>query len=338
MDSARATILPTHTPDDFARSAAMAARAILEGQVVALPTETVYGLAADGTNPDAVRQIFAIKGRPSHNPLILHVAGVSMAKQFCQSWPETAQQLADAYWPGPLTLVLKKAPNVPDIVTAGGDTVALRWPSHPFIQSVIRQSGKPLAAPSANLSNRVSPTSPEHVDQQLGDRIALIVDGGHCQVGIESTVVDLTVSPPRILRPGMIHEESLAAVIGEVVSASSGGDATLKSPGQLLKHYSPNAKLRLLKWADESEFKEVISKFDPAANRVHVIAHTHVPMNPYGAEVSVIPHDAEAFARALYTELHRCDGAKADWILIEELPQTTEWSGIRDRLVRAAQD
>ena len=182
------------------------------GEVVALPTETVYGLAANALDEKAVAKIFQIKGRPAHNPIIVHVASNEMAKRCVKSWPELAEKLSKAFWPGPLTLVLPRAEKIPDIVTAGGETVGIRWPSHPFIQAVIRECGFPLAAPSANLSNQISPTNAEHVRAQLGGKIPLIVDGGQSQVGIESTVLDLTVSPPRILRPGMIHAESLAAV------------------------------------------------------------------------------------------------------------------------------
>lgn len=339
MQTGSAIILQTHTPSDFAESARIAARAILDGQLVALPTETVYGLAADGLNADAVRAIFEAKGRPSHNPLILHVAGVRMAREFCADWPSEAQNLADAFWPGPLTIVLPKAANVPDIVTAGGSTVALRWPSHPFMQEVIRQSGKPLAAPSANLSNRVSPTSAEHVRSQLANRVPYIVDGGQSQVGIESTVVDLTISPARILRPGMIHAESITAVIGDVTDAKSDtADSTLKSPGQLLKHYSPQARLRICSWSNDQEFRKLITVTESDPHRIHVITHTHIPADALGSEIAVIPHDAEAFARALYSELHRCDEAGAEWIIVESLPESAEWSGITDRLTRASRD
>ena len=169
----------------------------------------------------AVAKIFQIKGRPAHNPIIVHVAGNEMAKGCVKKWPELADKLAKSFWPGPLTMVLPRAKGIPDNVTAGGATVGVRWPSHPFMQAVIRECDFPLAAPSANLSSRVSPTNAEHVRNQLGGKIPLIVDGGQSQVGIESTVLDLSVSPPRILRPGMIHAESLAAVCGEVQSPKS---------------------------------------------------------------------------------------------------------------------
>ncbi|NOS69151.1 MAG: threonylcarbamoyl-AMP synthase, partial [Verrucomicrobia bacterium] len=256
-------------------------------------------------------------------------------------WPDTAEQLAKSFWPGPLTIVLPKSKEIPDIVTAGGDTVGVRWPSHPFIQAVIRECGFPLAAPSANLSNSISPTNAEHVRKQLGSKLKLIVDGGQSQVGIESTVIDLCVRPPRVLRPGMIHEESLLAVIGEIQSPESrvqspaGG---LRSPGLLRKHYSPKAKLTLLSWRETAELNFQLSTFNFEPSKVHIIAHTHIPSGEGLGGVSVIPHDAEAFARAIYAELHRCDEAGAELIVVEALPDSIEWRAIADRLNRAAAD
>jgi L-threonylcarbamoyladenylate synthase len=236
-------------------------------------------------------------------------------------------------------LVLPRAKEIPGLVTAGGATVGVRWPGHPFIQAVIRECGFPLAAPSANLSNRVSPTNAEHVRAQLGQKIPLIVDGGQSQVGIESTVLDLSVSPPHILRPGMIHAESLAAVCGEIRNPEPGTrnpEPTLRSPGLLQKHYSPRAKLLVLDWSDDADLKFKIqnSKFKTAG--CFVIAHTKIPAGGDFADVSVMPHDAEAFARALYAELHRCDEAGAELIVVETPPETADWSGIADRLRRAA--
>jgi L-threonylcarbamoyladenylate synthase len=210
----RTEMLSAQAPRQFQAAVKRAAALLRAGQVVALPTETVYGLAANALDPEAVARIYEAKGRPAHNPIIVHVGSREMARQCVARWPMTARRLAAAFWPGPLTLVLPRSPKIPDVVTAGGPTVGVRWPSHPFIQAVIRECGFPLAAPSANRSNMVSPTSAKHVRQSLGGRIPLIVDGGSSPVGIESAVLDLTVSPPRVLRPGMIHEESLAAVLG----------------------------------------------------------------------------------------------------------------------------
>ena len=330
-------ILPTHTKSLFGTAVQRAVQLLRAGEVVVLPTETVYGLAANALDEKAVAKIFQIKGRPEHNPIIVHVVGNDMAKNCVRNFPELAEKLSNAFWPGPLTMVLPRSKTIPNNVTAGGETVGVRWPSHPIMQAVIRECGFPLAAPSANLSNQVSPTNAHHVFSQLAGKVALIVDGGQSQVGIESTVLDLTVSPPRILRPGMIHAESLAAVAGNLqLSTFNLQPSTLRSPGMLAKHYSPKAKLVILNWCDESELVSQLSTFNFQLSTTHVIAHTKIPAGFPPENVSVIPHDAEAFARALYGELHRCDAAGAELIVVELLPETPEWSGIADRLRRAA--
>src|SRR2546425_3488335 len=237
----KAEILPTHTPALFDAAVARAAELLRAGELVALPTETVYGLAANALDAQAVARIFEVKGRPAHNPVIVHVASEEMARRTVADWPSLAEQLAESFWPGALTLVLPRSLAIPDIVTAGGTTVAVRWPSHLVIQAVIRACGFPLAAPSANLSGRISPTTVQHVLKSLGDKIDMIVDGGPSQVGLESTVLDLTIAPPRVLRPGTIPAESLRAVVGEVRSAEPGvrNGALLRSPGLLPRHYAP---------------------------------------------------------------------------------------------------
>jgi L-threonylcarbamoyladenylate synthase len=334
-----AEILPTHAPELFQKAVHRAADLLRAGEIVALPTETVYGLAANALDENAVAKIFEIKGRPANNPIIVHIASNEMAKRCAENFPPIAEKLAKAFWPGPLTLVLLRAKIISGIVTAGGETVGIRWPGHPFIQAVIRECGFPLAAPSANLSERISPTNAEHVRKQLGGKIPLIVDGGQSQVGIESTVLDLTVSPPRILRPGMIHAESLAAVAAEVQSPKSkvqSSESTFRSPGLQKKHYSPKAKLIVLHWRDDADLNSQLSTFNFQLSTTQVIAHTKIPSLENFMGVSVIPHDAEAFARALYAELHRCDEAGAKLIVVEAPPDLPEWSGIADRLRRAA--
>ncbi len=330
-------ILPTHTKSLFNAAVKRAVELLRAGEVVALPTETVYGLAANALDETVVAKIFQIKGRPEHNPIIVHVIGNDMAKSCVKDFSALAENFSKSFWPGPLTLVLPRANNIPNNVTAGGETVGVRWPSHPIMQAVIRECGFPLAAPSANLSNQISPTNAAHVRAQLDGKIPLIVDGGQSQVGIESTVLDLTVSPPRILRPGMIHAESLAAVAGNLQPSTFNlQPSTLRSPGMLAKHYSPKAKLVILHWSDESELVSQLSTFNFQLSTTHVIAHTEIPAGFPPENVSVIPHDAESFARALYGELHRCDAAGAELIVVEAPPETPEWSGIADRLRRAA--
>ncbi|MDD9866414.1 MAG: L-threonylcarbamoyladenylate synthase, partial [Verrucomicrobiales bacterium] len=193
-----------------------------QGQLVAMPTETVYGLAANALSPEAVNRVFNAKGRPANNPLIVHVESVEMARSCVSAWPSAADRLAEVFWPGPLSIVLPKADLVPDIVTAGGETVAVRCPAHPVMLAVLSRCGFPLAAPSANLSNRVSPTRARHVAEQLADRIPMILDGGPCEVGIESTVVDLTGEIATVLRPGMVSPEQIRDLLGEVRTAAAG--------------------------------------------------------------------------------------------------------------------
>lgn len=333
-----AEILGTET-SALARTALLRAVSLLQqGEAVALPTETVYGLAANAFDPRAVRRLFDLKGRPARNPVIVHVASLALARECVAEWPETAGKLAAAFWPGPLTMVLPRSEKIPDIVTAGGPTVGIRWPSHPFIQQVIRDCGFPLAAPSANRSSSLSPTTAEHVRKAFGNEIPLIVDGGASQVGIESTVVDLAATPPRLLRPGMIHEESLIAVLGRLTVGFGDSEEILKSPGLLRRHYAPKAKVRIMSWQSESELSRRLAAEGLRLEEVHVIAHQQIPRGCGFGRVSVVPHDAAAFARALYAEMHRCDDEGAKWILVEALPETAEWRALRDRLKRAAEE
>ena len=318
-------VLPTETPALFEAAVAEAVQLLQAGEIVAVPTETVYGLAANALDPTAVRKIFAAKGRPAFNPLIVHVASMEMALRCVAEWPARAADLAAKHWPGPLTLVLPKSGIVPDEVTAGGSTVAIRWPSHPYMQAVIRRCGFPIAAPSANRSNELSPTNAAHVVASLGGRVPLVIDGGQCQVGIESTVFDVLEN--RVLRPGMISGHELASASG---ATKEGG--ALRSPGQLEKHYSPRAALVIAHWNNSAEAARLVER--PA--KTWAIAYRMIPEEAGFAAVGVIPEDAEAYARALYAELHRCDEEGAECILVEAPPEGSEWEGIRDRLRRAA--
>jgi L-threonylcarbamoyladenylate synthase len=333
-----AEVLPTDTQALFDAAVSRVAELLRAGEVVALPTETVYGLAANALDAGAVAKIFEIKGRPAHNPIIVHVASARMAARCVTEWPTVADKLAKAFWPGPLTLVLPRSHEIPDVVTAGGSTVGVRWPSHPFIQAVICACDFPLAAPSANLSTEVSPTNAGHVRRSLGAKVRLIVDGGPSQVGIESTVLDLTTKPPRVLRPGMIQRESLLAVLGELGDVERGAPPPelLLSPGQLPKHYAPRARLMILSWRDDDELNCQLSVLGRPLSEIQVIAHTRIPAANQHSRVSVIPREAQAFARALYAELHRCDEEGAGLIVVEALPETAEWQAINDRLRRAA--
>ncbi len=328
-----AQVLSIDTPASFQAAVEKSAALLRAGQLVAMPTETVYGLAANALDARAVAGIFEAKGRPSRNPIIVHVDSVAMARRCTSLWTELAGKLAAAFWPGPLTLVLPRSSEIPEVVTASGPTVGIRWPMHPFIQAVISACGFPLAAPSANPSNQISPTRADHVLRSLGDSVPLIVDGGPSQVGIESSVIDISTDPPRLLRPGMIHTESLVAVTGQLDQGTQAG--TLRSPGLLPKHYSPRAKLMIWHWQDDQELRGRLARLRCPARQIHVIAHSRIPSAEVAGRVSIIPHDAEAFARAIYAELHHCDAEGAQLIVVEQLPDEPAWHGIADRLRRA---
>ena len=309
---------------------AQAVAVLRADEVVAYPTETVYGLAADALSAEAVARIFEAKGRPANNPLIVHVDSIAMARDCVSAWPSAADRLASAFWPGPLSIVLPKADSIPDIVTAGGGTVAVRCPVHPVMRDVLTRCGFPLAAPSANLSNRVSPTRAQHVAEQLNGRIPLILDGGACDVGIESTVIDLTGEVATVLRPGMIGLGQVRELLGDAEGAiGPHTGATLKSPGQLPQHYSPKARVVLTGELWEATLglanadAHVISLEPPAANWDPEKWHE-------------MPSSTDGYARNLYEMLHRCDQADAELILVQSLPSGAEWDAIRDRLSRAA--
>ncbi len=336
--AARAQVLLIRTPLEQSVAVDAAVKELRNGGVVALPTETVYGLAANALDPAAVERIFAVKGRSSANPLIVHVASLEMAQACVTNWTRQADRLASAFWPGPLTMVLPSAAAIPTQVRAGGTTVGIRWSSHPIMQAVITAAGFPLAAPSANTSLQLSPTTASHVLDDLGGRISLILDGGPSQVGIESTVIDMCSQPLRILRPGMIHAESLAAVLRTRVELQNPDDLTgpLRSPGQLTKHYSPRARLVVRTWSGEEDLVRQLQHTGLIPAQCQVLAHRSIPGNGRFAGVAVLPHDPAVFARSLYAELHRCDAASPACIVVEAVPDTPGWLGIQDRLHRAS--
>jgi L-threonylcarbamoyladenylate synthase len=305
-----------------------AARLIREGELVAFPTETVYGLGGDATNERAVAKIFEAKGRPQFNPLISHVLDAGEARRLVQ-WSDVADKLAARFWPGPLTLVLPRARNSPIslLATAGLDTAAIRAPAHPMAQALIRAAGRPIAAPSANRSGAVSPTRAEHVAESLGDRVKLILDGGPCEVGLESTVLDLTTATPTLLRPGGATREAIEAVIGPVAlsHAVPSGNAAHKSPGQLASHYAPARPVRLN--ATSVTADEGLLAFGPqpptGANQV--------------LNLSVNGDLIEAAAN-LFAHLRALDQPANARIAVTPIPQTGLGLAINDRLRRAAAD
>ncbi len=331
-----AEVLSIQTPGEFKDAVSRAAALLRQGQIVALPTETVYGLAANAFDSDAVAKIYAAKGRPARNPIIVHIASFDSARRTVADWPETAGRLAEKFWPGPLTMVLPRSEEIPMIVTAGGPTVGVRWPRHPFMEAVIRACGFPLAAPRANPSHERSPTTAEHVARSLGAKIPLIVNGGPTQVGIESTVVDLSTAQPRLWRPGMISLDALEAVLGRRILTGEAAGAIARSPGQLPKHYSPRAKLIVMPFDDEAALKAAISQSKTDRDKIHFVAfRARAALEKFG-QAAVISDEPDAYARSLYALLHHCDALGAELIIVESPPTGEAWRWIADRLRRAA--
>src|ERR1035437_1941976 len=267
------------TPHEIAHAADL----LRAGKLVAIPTETVYGLAANALDESAVRRIFEAKGRPSSSPLIVHIADIAMARELSLEWSAQAEALAARFWPGPLTIIVPKSAKVPDIVTAGLPSVALRMPAHPVALAVIAASQLPLAAPSANRFTHLSPTTAQHVRDGLGDAVDFVLDGGPCSVGIESTVVSLAGPVPRILRPGMVSQTQIEEVVGTV--EVGGGE---ESPGQHPRHYSPRTRV--------------------------VIGDSPREGRGLRLDSASMPHDAAAYAEQLYRKLHELDRRDYDWI------------------------
>lgn len=287
-----------------------AAKLIRAGELVAFPTETVYGLGANALDIAAIEKIYAAKGRPLTSPLIVHVSSIEMARGLVREWPERAEKLARKFWPGPLTLVLPKQPHVPDRLTAGLDTVGVRMPAHPIALALIRQAGVPIAAPSANPFTELSPTTAQHVRNALGDRVAMVLDGGPSTVGIESTVLKIAGPDAVLLRPGMITKAEIEAVIGPVSTLASSPSEAHPAPGLHRRHYSPKTPL--------------------------ILIHPGQPP-PSGRGVCLrMPNDPREYAAVLYERLHEADAQGWDWIAIKRPPPTEEWAAIRDRLERAA--
>ena len=330
------------TPDQTSANIERAVALLNAGQLVGLPTETVYGLAADANNPVAVAKIFAAKGRPADHPLIVHLGADDLLNNYAREIPEAAWTLAEAFWPGPLTLILKKAPGVPDIVTGGQDTVGVRIPGHPIALALLRAfaeanpGGGGLAAPSANQFGRISPTAAAHVVTELGDAVALVLDGGDCQVGIESTIVDLSRGDPVILRPGAITAAQIELVLGQKLIATSAvvestGDATPRVSGSLASHYAPLTPLTVL---ELSEITHPLAAGDCAAI-VRDYAELSVGLRQHG-HVVVLADQPARYAHDFYRVLRELDAKGYRHIYVQNLPDTQAWLAVRDRLSRAA--
>lgn len=300
------------------------------GGLVAFPTETVYGLGADGLAASAVGRIYAAKGRPSTNPLILHVSGLAMARAVVRRFPPEALALAEAFWPGPLTLVLPKHARVPDAVTAGGDTVALRMPAHPVALALIRSFGRPLAAPSANRSEHVSPTTAAHVADDLGDAVDLILDGGPCERGLESTVLDLNGAEPRVLRPGPLPPGVLARVLGRApLVGTSSRQGVASSPGLSPRHYAPGVPVVLT-----SEPEAELARESGPQGWLRLGDLPAAP--PAGVVCRALSGHPDLAARGLYAALRELEALPLVRIVADLPPDSGPWLALRDRLTRAA--
>ena len=299
-----------------------AAQLLCSGELVVFPTETVYGLGANALDPSAVRKIYALKGRPATSPLIVHVASIAQARELAALWGEDAERLAREFWPGPLTIVVPKKPTIPDEVTAGLPTVGLRMPQHPVALALLREAGVPVAAPSANRFTQLSPTTPQHVREAFGSDTPFLLDGGPCEVGLESTVIAVTKDGLEVLRPGM-------ALVRDAVPAASSAEpeqveqnVAHRSPGQYKKHYSPRTRVLLV-------------------NRGHLPqrgrgAYLWFAYNAKAACNLRMPGQPGDYAAKLYSVLHDLDREGYDWIAVELPPHTPEWGAVRDRLTRAA--
>src|SRR3989338_2945566 len=303
-----------------------AVQLLKSGDVVAIPTETVYGLAADASNPNAVLKIFELKKRPKNHPLIVHIANADQIKYWAAHIPNTAYQLTNIFWPGPLTIVLKKASQIDSTVTGGQDTIALRSPIHPITQKILKKFKGGLAAPSANRFGTISPTTAQHVHTTFGDKLP-IVDGGACSVGIESTIIDLSSNKPQILRPGMITAEQIRTVLKQDIQLVHKASAS-RTHGMLASHYAPKTPTILVtseKLLDIIRHKTCV-----------VFAQQPQPKNTDHCHWIQMPEHATAYAQTLYHQMHAADALRYDYIIIEDVPNSPDWTAIHDRLQKAA--
>lgn len=315
------------TDSEIERAAALLA----QGELVAFPTETVYGLGADATNPTAVAKIFAVKKRPADHPLIVHIASIDQLSDWAEAVPENAWLLAKHFWPGPLTLILPKAKHVSMDLTGGQDSIGLRVPKHPTAQALLHAFGKGVAAPSANRFGRISPTTAKHVQEELGEAVSLVLDGGACNVGIESTIVDVTTETVKVLRPGIISAEQISALLAQPLDSST--NSTLRVSGHLASHYAPSTETQLV---TTTGLLDRIHENLASQKRIFVIARQKQSVQHENLIWLNMSENAQVYAHDLYANLRQADNAGADLILIEAVPDNKDWLAINDRLQKAA--
>jgi L-threonylcarbamoyladenylate synthase len=309
-----------------------AVQALRDGELVAFPTETVYGLGANAQNPAAVRKIFDVKGRPPNHPVIVHLDSPRYLHRWVREVPDSATRLAEAFWPGPLTMVMPRAPNVHDVITGGQDTIAIRVPAHPMAQQLLTAFGGGIAAPSANRYGRLSPTRAEHVREELGDTIRVVLDGGECQIGLESTIVSFEAAGTvRMLRPGSVTAAQMRGVVGELLVGAD--SASPRVPGSVPTHYAPSTTLTIV---PSGEIDAQADATSSGGRRVAVLAQ-RLPLRSHKYVTWInAGRRPESYGRDLYTNLRTLDKAGCQRILVQDVPEGERWEAIRDRLLRAA--
>lgn len=308
----------------------LAADLLRQGKLVAFPTETVYGLGADAANPEAVKRIFKAKGRPADHPLIVHIADAGNLTDWAESIPENALRLAAEFWPGPLTLILNKKPEVPLEVTGGQSTIALRIPGHPVALRLLQAFGGGIAAPSANRFCRISPTQAAHVAEELGDAVDLILDGGSCQVGVESTIVDFSGARPALVRPGQITRMELEEFLQ--MELMTRPQSAIRAPGMMELHYAPATVSMLCR---AGELNGIVQDMIKAKKRAGILAYSQKITENNLLNVICMPRHADDYAQVLYSALRELDRLQPDIILVEQPPSTDAWGAINDRLAKA---
>jgi L-threonylcarbamoyladenylate synthase len=316
-----------------------AADLLRQGRLVAFPTETVYGLGADASNPDAVAAIFKAKGRPADHPLIVHIADIDSLYDWASTVPDAALKLANRFWPGPLAIILPKKPEVPLEVTGGQQTVGLRMPDHPVALALLKAFGGGVAAPSANRFCRISPTQASHVSEELGDAVDMILDGGACRVGVESTIIDLSGSKPRLLRPGHITRQQIEAILQTelLMPLVSGAPAPeiseeIRAPGMMAVHYAPTTPAMR---CPAEQLPERIRQLLAEGKRIGLLTYQLDIAATAQLRVLRLPEQAANYAQSLYAALRELDNLQLDVILIELPPQTEPWRAVNDRLNKA---
>ncbi|HKD53070.1 MAG TPA: L-threonylcarbamoyladenylate synthase [Steroidobacteraceae bacterium] len=309
-----------------------AVQALRDGELVAFPTETVYGLGANAQNPAAVRKIFDVKGRPPNHPVIVHLDSPRYLHRWVREVPESATRLAEAFWPGPLTMVMPRAPNVHDVITGGQDTIAIRVPAHPMAQQLLTAFGGGIAAPSANRYGRLSPTRAEHVREELGETIRVILDGGECQIGLESTIVSFEAAGTvRLLRPGSVTAAQMRGIVGELLVGAD--SVSPRVPGSAPTHYAPSTPLTIV---PSGEIDAQADASSSGGRRVAVLAQ-RLPLRSHKYVTWInAGRRPESYGRDLYTNLRTLDKAGCQRILVQDVPDGERWHAIRDRLLRAA--